>query len=182
MAAVILINCKMCLSLHYFMLGIFWVYTRMLWGRRNSMEPFIIMSDYVHVTNLQNGHHFHQLWPNSSIISLPFAIEIWFYVVHSCVLPYQDLKGSISTDARPRKPSNIQNSIILTKHMQVPRFCAYSHVLAYMGKNIVLVYTCTALIIREINTCNVPTYEEFNVIIFYGHVTQNQDGRHFTRK
>ena len=47
-----------------------------------------------------------------------------------------------------------------------------------MGKNIVMVYTCTALIIREINTCNVPTYEEFNVIIFYGHVKQNQDFRH----
>jgi len=46
-----------------------------------------------------------------------------------------------------------------------------------MVKNIVLVYTCMALIIREINTCNVPTYEEFNVIIFndfnvYGHMTQ----------
>jgi len=25
------------------------------------------------------------------------------------VLPYQDLKGSISTDARPKKLSNIQN-------------------------------------------------------------------------
>ena len=25
------------------------------------------------------------------------------------VLPYQDLKGSISTDVRPRKPSNIKN-------------------------------------------------------------------------
>ena len=35
-----------------------------------------------------------------------------------------------------------------------------------MGKNIVLVYTCTALIICEINTCNVPPYKEFNVIIF----------------
>ena len=35
-----------------------------------------------------------------------------------------------------------------------------------MGKNIVLVYTCTVLIISEIYTCNVPTYEEFNVIIF----------------
>ena len=35
----------------------------------------------------------------------------------------------------------------------------------HMGKNIVLVYSCTALIICEINTCNVPTYEEFNVII-----------------
>ena len=32
-----------------------------------------------------------------------------------------------------------------------------------MGKNIVLVYTCTALDIREIH---VPTHEEFNVIIF----------------
>ena len=35
-----------------------------------------------------------------------------------------------------------------------------------MGKNTVLVYTCTALIIREINACNVPTYDEFIVVIF----------------
>ena len=49
----------------------------------------------------------------------------------------------------------------------------------HMGKNIVLVYTCTALIIREIH---VPTHEEFNVIIFCGQVTQIKDGRHFNRK
>ena len=47
-----------------------------------------------------------------------------------------------------------------------------------MGKNIVLVYTCTALIIREIH---VPMHEEFNVIIFCVHVTQIQDGRHLNR-
>jgi len=46
-------------------------------------------------------------------------------------LPYQDLKGSVSTDVRPRKPSNIQNSVILAKQMQEPRFCAYSYVSAY---------------------------------------------------
>ena len=51
-------------------------------------------------------------------------------------------------------------AVILTINMQEPRICAYT------GKNIVLVCTCTALITREINTCNVPPYEEFNVIIF----------------
>ena len=59
-----------------------------------------------------------------------------------------------------------------------------------MGRNIVLVNTCTALIIREINISNVPTYKEFNVIIFDdvclwsrdSTVTQIQDDRHFNRK
>ena len=50
---------------------------------------------------------------------------------HSYILSYQDLKGSISTVVRPRKPCNIQNDVILAKYMQEPRFCAYSHVLAY---------------------------------------------------
>ena len=33
---------------------------RMLWRMGNSMEPCIIMSDYVHVIKIQNGRHFHQ--------------------------------------------------------------------------------------------------------------------------
>ena len=40
--------------------NILFICTRMLRGTRNSMEPFIIMSDYVHMTKIQNGRHFHQ--------------------------------------------------------------------------------------------------------------------------
>ena len=32
--------------------NIIFVYTRMLWGTKNSMEPFIIMSDYVVYNNV----------------------------------------------------------------------------------------------------------------------------------
>ena len=42
-------------------------------------------------------------------------INIIFSFVHSYILPYQDLKGGISTDVRPRKPGNIQNGVILAK-------------------------------------------------------------------
>ena len=40
--------------------NISFVCTLMLWHKRNSMEPFIIVSDYVHVTKIQNGRHFNQ--------------------------------------------------------------------------------------------------------------------------
>ena len=36
------------------------VYTRMLWHMWNSKEPFIIVSDYVYVTKIQNGRHIYQ--------------------------------------------------------------------------------------------------------------------------
>ena len=32
----------------------------MLWRIRKAMEPFLLMSDYVHVTKFQNGRHFHK--------------------------------------------------------------------------------------------------------------------------
>ena len=47
-------------------------------------------------------------------------------------------------------PCNIKNGVILAKQMQVPRFCAYCYVLAYGQEHSTGVYTCTALIIREI--------------------------------
>jgi len=31
----------------------------MFWRMTNSMEPFLMMSDYTHVTRIQNGHNFH---------------------------------------------------------------------------------------------------------------------------
>ena len=59
MAAEILVNYKMCSSLHYIMLRTYFC-TRSLGHMGNSMEPFIILSDYVHMTKIQNGRHFHQ--------------------------------------------------------------------------------------------------------------------------
>ena len=40
--------------------NIIFICTRMLWVTRNSMEPFLIMSDNVRVTKIQHGRHFHQ--------------------------------------------------------------------------------------------------------------------------
>ena len=37
------------------------VSTRILWRMRNSMKPFLIMSNYVHVPKNLNGRHFCQL-------------------------------------------------------------------------------------------------------------------------
>ena len=57
-AAVILVNDKMCSSLHYSMLGTYFRRLTACWNE--EYDPFLMMFDYIHVTNIQNGHHFHQ--------------------------------------------------------------------------------------------------------------------------
>ena len=46
-------------TLHHSMYILFFMYQHALMYEELK-EPFIIMSDYVHVTKIQNGHHFHQ--------------------------------------------------------------------------------------------------------------------------
>ena len=77
-------------------------------------------------------------WPpfSPTIVNIEHNLIAFCYINMIFFCPFlcftiSGLKRSISTDVRPRKPSNIQNGVILAKQMQVPRFCAYCYVLAY---------------------------------------------------
>ena len=74
------------------------------------MEPFILMSDYDHVTNIQNGRHFYQ-----TIAKIEHNVIDLCYINLILYCPFLRLAISgipmnhFSTDARLLKPINIQN-------------------------------------------------------------------------
>jgi len=80
-------------------INILLVSTRILWRMRNTIEPFLIISNYVHIIKIQNGRHFRQLQQKSSITELIYAIYNVLFT-HCYVLLYQKFVGIISCNVR----------------------------------------------------------------------------------
>ena len=56
------------------------------------------------------------------------------------MLPYQDLKEAFQLMPAQENRIIFKMAVILTKHMQEPRFCAYSYILAYEQERSIGIY------------------------------------------